>query len=164
MDFFGWQLPSIALVVVWLGALYSVRYSGWRLALLGLWGTILHEAMHLLTGIVLGAKPTSVNLLPRRTENGWILGSVSFSRLTIWNAAPVAFAPLGLLGIAWLLYQHWMLPAFAAGVFTEWIFAGYIVACAIFSCCPSTTDIKVGMVSVLLYGLIGYGLWFLVQR
>ena len=154
---FGW--PSIYLVGVWLALLRATRYYGGAVALFGLVGTTGHEALHLLIGLMLGARPTSFSILPRRQGDSWVLGSVGFTHLTIWNSAPVAYAPLLLAGIGWLVIRLWMQPAFLAGSYVSWAVAGYVAACCFFSCIPSTTDVKVGFLSSVLYGALGYGLW-----
>ena len=92
-----------------------------------------------------------------------MLGSVGFANLNILNAAPVAFAPLLMLGIGWLLYEHWMLPTFLMANYLIWVASGYVTACSLFSCIPSSADIKVGAMSVLMYGGIGFGLWQFVH-
>ena len=87
-------VPSGLLVLVWWCALRSVRHSGWGIAMLTLVGTISHEALHAVVGWVFRARPTSFSIIPKRQRDCWVLGSVSFRNLNIWNSAPVAFAPL----------------------------------------------------------------------
>lgn len=162
---FDWvnALPSILMVLAWLGVLRSVRYSGWGIAFISLIGTALHEAAHWVVGFILCAKPVSVSLFPKRQGDTWQLGSVGFTNLNIWNSAPVAFAPLLLVGVAGLVFAAWMQPAFLAGSYVSWALAGYVTACSLFACWPSSTDFKIGALSGLMYGAIGYGLWRLGQ-
>jgi len=155
----NWHLPSILLLAAWFSVLRAARYSGWRIALLSLVGTTGHELCHAAVGWVLGAKPTSFSLLPRREGNVWVLGSVGFRNLTLWNAAPVAFAPLLLAGLAWLIFQFWTVPAFEAEAYVAWLLSGYVLATCLFSCMPSWTDLKIGGLSGLLYGGLGYVGW-----
>lgn len=152
-------IPSIVLVGGWLWVLRSLRYSGWSIAFISLIGTSLHEAAHYLCGFLLGAKPVSVSLFPKRDGDRWILGSVGFTNLNIWNSAFVAFAPLLLLVIAWLCFVCWMQPAFVDGSYLSWLLAGYVVACSLFSCIPSGTDIRVGALSSVMWGGVSYLLW-----
>ena len=156
-------LASAVLILTWLGVMRSTRYSKWQLAMISLPGTVMHEALHGVVGLVLFAKPKSFSILPRRQGNTWVLGSVGFTNLNIWNAAPVAFAPLLMLGIGWLLYVNWMLPTFMMANYLIWVASGYVTACALFSCIPSSTDIKAGAVSGLMYGSIGFGVWHFVH-
>ena len=49
-------------------------------------GTIFHELIHYIFGLILGARPTRFSLLPKATESGYVLGSVSFCRIA-WLAS-----------------------------------------------------------------------------
>lgn len=124
---------------------------------------LVRELCHAGIGWVLGAKPTSFSLLPRREGQTWVLGSVGFHNLTLWNAAPVAFAPLLLAGLAWLIFHHWTVPAFEAEAYLSWGLSGYVLATCLFSCLPSWTDVKLGALSGLLYGGMGYVIWQLAS-
>lgn len=152
--------PSVYLTLIWLAILRAGRDSLWKLALLSLPGTLLHELMHFIIGWILGAKPVSLDLSPHRDGDRWILGAVSFARINILNAAPTAFAPLLMLPIAWWLFQHWMVPVFVAGHYVEWMLVGYLVGCCVFSCFPSWMDIKLGTPSALVWAGLGYGAWY----
>lgn len=152
-------LPSIVLVVVWWVLMRSVRNTGYGIAVLGIAGTWLHEMMHLMYGFLLGAKPVSFSLWPKRVGNTWIFGSVGFTGLNIWNSGFVAFAPLTLAPVGVVLYQGWLLSAFFEGRYFEWLGASYVVACCFFSCIPSRTDVRVGGGSALMYVLIGFCVW-----
>ena len=152
-------LPSALLVLGWLGLLRLARYSSWSLALFSLFGTALHESLHFLVGLLLGAKPVAVSLWPKRRGQQWVLGSVSFTGLNLLNSAPVAFAPLLLLGLAWLLVQYWLQPALLSGQYLSWGLAGYAVAACLFSCLPSGADIRIGALSAVLWCAIAYGVW-----
>lgn len=78
--------------------------------LLTLLGTICHELAHLLVGQLVGARPVSLSIIPRKIALPgkrwqWRLGSVTLSRVTWYNAAPAALAPLAIvllpLAVAW---------------------------------------------------------------
>lgn len=155
--------PSLLLVGLWFAVLRYFRYSGYGIALLSLAGTSLHEAMHYVVGLLLGARPVSVNLFPRRQGNTWVLGSVGFTGLNIFNSAFVAFAPLLLFGVAWAVFVWWLLPAFVAGHYLSWLIAGYVSACTLFSSTPSSTDVRIGALSAIMYGGAGYGVWVCVR-
>lgn len=157
-DFAGLTANAIAsamLVAGWLCLLRWARHSGWAIALLTLIGTIGHEALHAAVGWAVNAKPTSFSIIPKRQKNCWVLGSVGFKNLNIWNAAPAAFAPVLLAWVAWLVFGHWMQPAFQHGHYLSWAGAGYVTAVALFSSVPSHIDIKMGAASALMYGCIG---------
>lgn len=115
--------------------------------------------MHYAAGRLLGAKPVSVSLFPKRQGDRWVLGSVGFANLNIWNSAPVAFAPLLLTGFSWLTFSAWTYPAFVAGAYLSWTCSGYVIATLLVSSIPSTTDIKLGAASALLYVGVGYAVW-----
>lgn len=153
------QAPSLFLVAGWFGFLRYSSGSGYFLALVSLPGTIVHEAMHWLVGKLLGARPESVSLFPRREGNGWVLGSVGFARLNIFNAAFVAFAPLLMLPLAYASFMFWLVPCFQQENYGMWLVGGYFVACCLFSATPSSTDIKVGFLSAAMYGCAGYMVW-----
>lgn len=79
-----------------------------------LWpGTLAHELAHYLAGLLLGARPVTLEVWPRRLGRGqWRLGEVRFARLRWWNKVPVGLAPLLLLPIAAALF--WMSLAWPA--------------------------------------------------
>jgi hypothetical protein len=73
-------------------------------------GTICHELAHLLAGLLVGARPVSMSIMPKRLQlpgqrTQWRLGFVSFTRLRWYNAAPAALAPFVIvlipLTVAW---------------------------------------------------------------
>jgi len=78
------------------------------------WGsTLLHESTHWIMGYVLGAKPTQMDLVPRRdpASGALVLGSVAFLNLRWWNKLPVATAPLLLIPFGcWLFLQSLPYP------------------------------------------------------
>ena len=156
-------LASALLILTWLVVMRSVRHSKWQVAVISLPGTFTHEALHGLVGFLLFAKPRSFSIFPKRHGDTWMLGSVGFANLNIWNAAPVAFAPFLMLGIGWLLFEHWMLPTFQMADYLIWVVSGYVTACSFFSCIPSATDFEVGAWSGLMYGCLGLGLWYFVH-
>ena len=120
------------LILAWLVVMRSTRSSKWQLAMISLPGTVTHEALHGMVGLLLFAKPKSFSIFPKRQGNTWVLASVGFTNLNIWNAAPVAFAPLLMLGIGWLLYERWMLPTFLLADYWIWLSSGYVTACCFF--------------------------------
>lgn len=70
-------------------------------------GTLAHEALHYIAGLLTGARPMSFSVLPRRSpEGGWILGSVTFARLCWWNSLPVGLAPLTLIPVGLGLFVY----------------------------------------------------------
>ena len=153
-------LYASASVFVWLSVIQYARRWGYGLAFLSIAGTVIHELMHYISGFFLNAKPVSVSLWPKRRGNSWVLGSVGFTNLNIWNSAFVAFAPLAMFPLAWFLFQEWLLPAFRDAHYLTWGLSGYIVACCLFAGFPSSTDVKVGFLSATMYLSVGAGIIF----
>ena len=152
-------LPSGALAAVWYVILHRARGSKWRLALLALPGTFAHELMHFIVGFLLRAKPSGFSIRPKRAGKGWILGSVSFQKVNLFNGAFVALAPILLLPLAWLCFIRFSLPFWVHHQWGGWLGAGYLTSTILFAASPSFQDMKLGYRSLLLYGMLG-GLWW----
>ena len=109
MDFLPSE-PNIALklgVLLGLYLLLRMAQKNVYVFVVVWWGsTILHELTHWLMGFILGAKPSHIDLIPRRdpASGALILGSVSFYNLRWWNKLPVATAPLLLLPLGYWLF------------------------------------------------------------
>jgi len=118
-------------------------------------GVFLHELAHLLAGVLLRAQPAGFSLIPQRRGGGWTLGSVVFRRVTAFNAVPIAFAPFGLVPLAYYLYRHWFgwLPVTLANTLYLYTAVFLLVSNAL----PSRQDVRVAgnWKSVLLYGSVG---------
>lgn len=130
---------------------------------MSLGGTLLHELAHFVVGFVLRARPTTLVIFPRRDGNRWVLGSVQFENLHLWNAAPVALAPL-LLAPGSLLALLYGLPALLANdALAAWVGCAYLTTAGLQACLPSRTDWKVGGLSLLAYMGVAAGV-YLVAR
>jgi hypothetical protein len=147
--------PSAVLVVVFYIFLRAARRSMWRIALLALPGTIAHELTHLVVGLILQAKPRAFSVWPRRSGNGWTLGSVAFGNISLLNGAFVTLAPLLLLPVAWLCLVHVLVPLWVEDRWGWWLAGGYLAATALFAGLPSFQDLRVGARSLLLYVAVG---------
>ena len=127
-------------------------------------GTIFHELIHYIVGLILGARPTRFSLLPKATESGYVLGSVSFAGLRGWQAPPVALAPLVLLPVAYLIEQYFFsYVPFNLATYFAYVFA---LVVTIENALPSIADIKVATSSPLslflwMMAIIGTGAAFL---
>lgn len=110
-------LPHLAILLAGCALLLALRRWPLGYALLAWPGTLAHELLHYIAGLLTGARPVSISLLPRRQQDGhWELGSVGFARLRWWNSVPVGLAPLALLpagGWLWLESVSW--PLLSAG-------------------------------------------------
>jgi hypothetical protein len=119
-------------------------------------GVVLHELAHFLMGVLLRADPSSFNIIPQRRFDGrWTLGSVAFSRVTAFNAVPIAFAPLGLGPLAFYVYQSWFdwLPL----TLVNTLFLYATIFLLIYNALPSRQDFMIAFnwKSILLYGSVG---------
>ena len=150
-----WTLTATdaAPAAVVLGAV-AVQRCLWRVTWLAivvrLPGTLALEACHLLCGQLLGAWPTGVSVWPQRIEGGWRLGQVGFRRLHLFNALPVAIAPLLLLLPAFWAMKH-------VGTTLDWPDAlaclgwTYVSAQCLQSCWPSPTDMAYAWRSLMWF-------------
>ncbi len=125
-------------------------------------GVFLHELAHLLTGLLLRAEPAGFSLIPqRRGDNSWTLGSVVFRRVTALNAVPIAFAPLGLLPLAYYLYRCWFdwLPMTLPNTLLLYTVVFLLVCNSL----PSGQDVRVACnwKSLLLYGSVCGAAWYI---
>lgn len=67
-------------------------------------GTLVHELLHLLVGLLLNGKPVSLSLWPRKASQGrWILGAVGFVNLRWYNAV---FIGLAMAWLAWHFLKY----------------------------------------------------------
>jgi hypothetical protein len=121
-------------------------------------GTVAHELLHFLVGLLLNGKPVSLSVWPRRTAPGqWVLGTVRFANLRWYNAVFIALAPL-LASLLTTLAVAWRIPVPASWVpravdVQWWLILTPILA----MCLPSTTDWRLALKSwpLLLLALAG---------
>lgn len=153
----SYQLTQLPFWLTALGATVVYRsYRGAFFFLAAFPGTVAHELAHYLTALLLRGQPRPINLVPRKTDDGWALGSVTFVP-TYFNGSFVAMAPLLLLPVAWLISKH----AGALGWHTQ-LWVGYCVGCIVNSAMPSSADWRIvrdyplGFFIVLL---VAAGLW-----
>lgn len=152
-DLMVYLLPSaaLALLIRLLAGTHPVFF------LFTLAGTICHELAHFVAGLLLGARPTSFTVIPRRKGPHWELGSVALTRIRWYNAAPVALAPLLTLllpaGVAWWRTRHpgWHFMLADLGL-------AFLLAPQFLSFWPSLTDWKIAIKSwpyaILLAGCL----------
>jgi hypothetical protein len=118
-------------------------------------GTILHELLHFIVGLIFNGKPVGFSLLPKKTPHGYILGSVSFRNITFYNATPIALAPV--LGVIPIFYLINLLQN--ESQLQMQILYGYLIW-TFFKCIlPSTQDINVMfsyLSGIIFYGILGY--------
>lgn len=123
-------------------------------------GTLMHELAHGVTGLMLGAKPSSMTLWPKSLGGGrWQLGSVGFTNLTWWNAPWTAMAPMLLAPLSLVLAMWWAYPAWVAGDMGRAGFALYVCATMLQASWPSSTDFEVAFPGLVVMALVGAWLW-----
>lgn len=148
-------IPFLIVFVV-MGALHRrLSSSGSLLALLYcLPFTIMHEMSHFVVALLTGGRPSAFSVWPRRSGNGWVLGSVS-SVPTLLSAAPTALAPLGWLLVGYYAMLSWdMRPVWLP----EYLLVVVLYACAA-ACAPSRQDITVALthpLSLLIFVAVVY--------
>ena len=102
--------------------------------------TIMHEMSHFVVALFTGGRPSSLSVWPRRSGNGWVLGSVS-SVPTLLSAAPTALAPLGWVLIGYYTMLLWDIrPVWVP----EYLLVPVFYACAA-ACTPSRQDCMVAL-------------------
>jgi hypothetical protein len=100
-DVLVYLLPSAALAVLirFLAGTHPFFF------LFTLAGTFCHELMHFMVGLLTGARPGALTIIPVKKVGHWELGSVTLTRVRWYNAAPAALAPILIilipLGVAW---------------------------------------------------------------
>lgn len=93
--------------------------------------TLLHEISHWICALLLNGKPSTLSIIPKAKENGYILGSVTF--VPKWyNAFLIGFSPILLSATA--LYLFLSNNALIVSPLFYWLISGGI---------PSFQDIKV---------------------
>lgn len=159
-----WHIGGITLFAALAAIQRRTRSSGiLAMAIWNLTGVVLHEAAHLAAGILFRAGPTGFSLVPRRHGKYWQLGSVSFVRITPFNAVPVALAPLGLTFLAYWLARNWfrwLIPSYGT---TFALYAALYVL--LYNALPSRRDLRIACnwKSILLYSLLTVVAWYVMS-
>lgn len=125
------------------------RLGMWAFSLFALPGTAVHELSHWLVALLLGAKPSFPNIIPKREGSTWKLGSVRMTP-NILTRIPIALAPIALLPFGiWYAVAH---PEVTAGwdLVHVWI-AGTLIAASL----PSRQDWWVAL-PALICAIVGY--------
>jgi hypothetical protein len=149
-----WGMVFAAFVLIRASSLLGM----WAYALLALPGTLAHELAHFLVALALAAKPSFPSLVPKRSEHGWRLGSVSF-RAGLLRSVPIALAPIALLPLALAYGVTFMAPAaWPLAVLHAWIMAALFSACL-----PSRADFRIAIPALLLAVLAAAASWYLLR-
>jgi len=120
-------------------------------------GTLVHELLHFVVGLVAYARPAGFSVLPRRGERGYVLGSVRFANVRWYNGLLVGLAPLLLLPLVSALLV-WRVHGLPAPGFTEMVWA-YLLASLVYACVPSWPDIRIAATSIWLVAALAAVYW-----
>ncbi len=125
-------------------------------------GTVAHELLHFIAGLLTGAEPVGLSVTPKQQQDGtWQLGQVSFTRLRWWNSIPVGLAPMLLLPVGgWLFFYSCGLPFFSA----ENVILKLVVVQCLLCGWPSPQDFKHALQGLLMIAIISISIgWAAVQ-
>ena len=155
-SFFNNRFYLILMVIVLVHLKNATYRSMFMSALINIPGTILHELMHYIVGLVLNARPCNFTVFPRKSPDGYyVMGSVGFRNVTFYNAVPSALAPLFLLVIGFYINRYY-LPLMQPTM-VNYVLYVLLQTIIIENAMPSGADFKVaGMYlrGVLLYGFL----------
>ena len=151
-SFFDNRFYLILLVIILVHLKNATYNSMFLCALINLPGTVLHETMHFIVGLLLNAKPCNFTILPRRGEKGYVMGSVGFTNITFYNALPSSMAPLMLLPIGFYLNRYF-LPNMEPTI-TNYILYVLLQTIIIENAMPSAADFKIARMH--FFGIVMY--------
>jgi hypothetical protein len=125
-------------------------------------GTVLHEISHFLAALLTNARPVSMSIFPRRSGNGWILGSVSCANIRWYNGIFVGLAPLAVACVP-LAVAAWRTQY---GLSWEWrdAWIAALLAPQFMSCWPSGPDLKIVLRSWPLLVAGAAAAWLFAMR
>lgn len=152
--FFNNRFYLILLVIVLVHLKHCTYNSMFMAALINIPGTILHELMHFLVGLILNARPCNFNIIPQRKSDGYVMGSVGFRNVTFYNAIPSALAPLLLLPIGFYINRY-LLPILEPTLLNCILYL-LLQTVIIENAMPSKADFKVA--GMFKSGIIFYGI------
>ena len=131
-------------------------------SLVALPGTLLHELSHVVMGLLTFGRPVGISLLPRRSVNGYVLGSARFANVRWYNGCFIGLSPLLMLVAAgWLL--GWRITSQPAFHVEELLWV-YLIASLAYGGIPSWQDIKVASASLWLFAFFALAFWILTSE
>lgn len=159
-SFFDNRFYLILLVVVLIHLKNATYRSLFMSALINIPGTLLHELMHFVVGLILNARPRNFTIIPRRGEGGnYVMGSVGFTNVTFYNAVPASMAPLLLLPIGFFANRY-LLPMIQP-TFTNYVLYVLLQTIIIENAMPSAADFRVArmyFLGIVMYGVLAIAL------
>jgi len=123
-------------------------------------GTVIHEFLHFIVGVLTLARPFNFSLIPKKTNEGWTLGSVSFAGLNSFNAFPTAMAPI-LAPIILISTFPFVIEYIknSEHILLYSIVYAFVLVSGVNECIPSSTDFKTAFSKP--FGILFYFLIFL---
>lgn len=137
--------PYALVVAALLVAMHLGRRIGPLFFVAAFPATLVHELAHLLIGLLTNGQPSGLRLWPRKSERGYVLGSVTCRNIRWYNGLLIGLAPLLLLPLAitlllWRL-QPPLLPLMDEAL---WIYA---IASLVYASLPSWQDLRIAAAS-----------------
>lgn len=127
-------------LATWALMQYISRTRRWLGFFIGWPATVLHELAHFLVALVLGARPSSISVWPKRLADGSRqLGSVVFEARAL-SAAWVALAPL-----AWAVVAYYLVSRPSSGQVMQELMSGTCCAVLFSACIPSAADVHIAL-------------------
>ena len=127
------------------------RFGMWAYSLFVLPGVLGHEICHWLVAVILGARPSFPNLIPRHDGNTWRLGAVQFVP-NLLTLIPIALAPFMLLPLG-IWYAVFVMHPATGG---WWWLHGWIASTFLIASLPSSQDWKVAMPAIVCALALSY--------
>lgn len=153
--FFDNRFYLILLVIILVHLKNATYRSMFMSALINIPGTLLHELMHFLVGLLFNAKPCNFTIIPRRSAEGhYVMGSVGFTNITFYNAIPASMAPMLLLPIGFYANRY-ILPLMEP-TFVNYVMYVLLQTIIIENAMPSSADFKVAKMH--FFGVVMYSI------
>jgi len=123
------------IIIAWIARRYFT--SGWAYNLFLLPGTIVHELLHFIVGLVTLGCPINFTIIPKKDGDRYTLGSVGFSNLNWINSPFIGLAPLLILYAIFYWALH--LDGSVNSYIKFWLLTGFFISSGI----PSSQDLKI---------------------
>lgn len=134
--------------------LVAPRLGMWVYSLFALPGTVAHELAHFAVALLLRAKPSFPNLMPKRDGDAWRLGSVQAAPNLI-TTIPIALAPFLLLPVG----VWYSVSIMSAGTGWWHLIHAWIASTILIASLPSRQDWFVAMPAIMCALLVMLWLW-----
>ena len=122
-------------------------------------GTVVHEIMHAVVGLVLLASPANFSVVPKPQVDGEerVIGSVDFYSMNWFNAFPIAIAPFFAIPLVLMNLHYLHLPKHVSFVTMDWKIGAmvFLVASVLSQAIPSKPDFVV--IAKRPFGIVFWG-------